>query len=176
MHSIFPCAHFGFFSKVAKHLGKTALSAPLDTSTEVIVVQQLCNALFSLIKLTTKCTNTNTEKNLSRTGRRKKIYVPGKDFVPHFYPGKVGEKNTSKTEPLLSQGIWPSFFFFIPGRLWPKKTPKKTKNQKKEICPKPPFRQKNICVFAFKLLLETKECKWDFILEKPLKAHVFLWS
>lgn len=28
-------------------------------------------------------------------------------------------------------------FFFIPGRLWPKKNPKKTKNQNKEICPKP---------------------------------------
>lgn len=85
--------------------------------------------------------------------------MPGKDFVPHFYPGKVGEKNTSKTEPLLSQGIWPSFFF-IPGRLWPKNPKIKQKSEERNL-PKPAFRQNinNICVFAFKLLLETKECE-----------------
>lgn len=87
----------------------------------------------SLIKLTTKCTNTNTEKNQIVQEGRKKMYVPGKDFVPHFYPGKVGEENTSKTEPLLSQGIWPSFFFFIPGRLWPKKKKERRKKSAKNL-------------------------------------------
>lgn len=57
----------------------------------------------SLIKLTTKCTNTNTEKNLSCTGRKKKkMYVPEKDFVPHFYTqAKWGRKTHVKSNPLF---------------------------------------------------------------------------
>lgn len=48
--------------------------------------------------------------------------------------------------------------FFYP---WKALAKKKKKKEKKEVCQKPPFTQniKNICVFAFKLLLETKECK-----------------
>lgn len=61
------------------------------------------------------------------------MYVPGKDFVPHFYPDKVGEKNTSKTEPLLSQGIWPSLFFLsLEGSGQKKKPQNKTKIWRKK--------------------------------------------
>lgn len=62
--------------------------------------------------------------------KKKKMYVPEKDFVPHFYTqAKRERKNTCKTKPLISQGIWP-FFVSLEGS--GQKQTKKKKKKKKE--------------------------------------------
>lgn len=57
----------GLLQESSKSLGKTWFPALLDTLNEVTVVEQLCNALSSSIKLTIKWKNTNTEENQSLT-------------------------------------------------------------------------------------------------------------
>lgn len=90
------------------------------------------------------------------------MYVPGKDFVPHFYPHKVGDENTSKTEPPSSSGNLTVVFFFYPWKALAKlKKRKKKKKKRRKSSAKNLLlgRILRICVFAFKLLLEMKECK-----------------
>lgn len=78
--------HTWFLLQSSKSLHKTSLPALLDTLNEVIVVEQLCNALSSLIKLTIKCKNTNTEENLSFT-EQNTIDVLGIGMcIACFYP------------------------------------------------------------------------------------------
>lgn len=63
MHSI-SLVHTCSLLLSSKSLKMPSLPALLDTLNEVIVVEQLCNALSSSIKLTIKCKNTNTEESL----------------------------------------------------------------------------------------------------------------
>lgn len=64
-----------------------SLPALLDTLNEVIVVEQLCNALSSSIKLTIKCKNTNTEESLSCTEKTNTTNVLGTGmFITRFDP------------------------------------------------------------------------------------------